>query len=281
VKYLEGDLVQLSRQANKRGINPATHGARTKKALELYIKKTPWPIIITQKTIILVADAMIQNFDNSKWSIFLFLARPIDENEATILPPYFRLGSEHTHGGWTQALSTISEETKKRIVAFVCDGANEAVSRAKKAGWIIQRCHFHILFRIANYLRPPGPFARNTALAEKIYPLVYVILYDSDEHEVQIAISALEEILPKIRSEGLKTTLSGFTKHYKDYRAYIYFPKYNLPTTSNSGETLIRQMRKLLSRAHGYRTINSFQKWLEALCKHRKRIMCNGKIQQH
>lgn len=280
VRYLEGDSVQLTRQANQRDIAPATYTARTRKSLELYIKKTPWPDV-PQKPLVLVADAMIQTIDDYMWSIFLFLARPVDEEDGIILPPYVRLGSEHKHGGWTKAFASIPQETKDRIVAFVSDGAIEATSQAKKHGWIIQRCQFHLLFRISNYLRPPGPLSRNIPLASRVYPPVYTVLYDNDELEAEMAVQKLKELMPHIRSQGLKTTLSGFIKHYRDYRAYIYFPQYNLPVTSNSGETLVRQMRDLLSRAHGYRTMDSYQKWLEAVLKYRKTIVCKGKNQQH
>lgn len=280
--YLDGESVQLYRQARNKKKEPATYSARVRKTLSAFIKDTPWPSVSTNAPIVLVVDAMLQSFDKKMWSIFLFLARPADSDRAVILPPFIREGSEHKHGGWKNALGSIPERIKSLTVALVSDGAPEAISQAKKLGWIIQRCHFHLFLRMSNYLRPPGPLARNIPLASKIYPSLYVILYEPNEEKAVASVEHLKQILPNIRSEGLKTTLSGFIKHYRDYRAYLYFPEYNLPTTSNSGEALVKQIRKLLSRAHGFRTITSFKKWTESLLKFKKTISCKGsKIQQN
>lgn len=277
-RYLDGKITSLIHQARNRSIKPAAYSARLRNTLNKFLIRTPWPSI-PDTSLIIIADALIQNIDGKIWTTYLFLVRPIRGKQAIILPPYTRFGSEHCHGGWKEAFNTIPQHVKNRVIAFVSDGAQEAIREARIQGWHIQRCHFHLLFRIANYVRP-GPLSRNRALAQKLYPLVYTVLYNPDEACAETAVNKLEEIISKIRSESLKTTISGFVKHYEDYRAYLRIPEYNLPATSNSAEAFIGQIRRLFFRARGYRTITSYQKWIEALCKYRKTIACNGKINQ-
>jgi len=278
--YVQNDSIGIVRQAEKKKICAAAYSARIRRTLTPYLLRMPWPTV-PPGPLILITDAFIQHIAGGIWTVYLFLVRPIQSQKAFILPPYIRYGKEHVHGGWTHALDSLSQEVKERIVAMVSDGAREACVYAKRQGWLVQRCQFHIKMSIANYVTP-GPLSRHKDLAQCIYPLIYTVLYSTEEKEVASSIVALQDMLPGVRSRKLKKVLSGFTKNYQDYRTYIRVPQYNLPITSNSAEAWVRDIRTLLSRSRGFRTTASFQKWLEALCKNKKSIMCRGgKNQQH
>lgn len=277
-RYLEGSIAPLVHHAQSRAIEPATYSARLRKTLDAFLKCTPWPAV-PNEPLIMVADAMIQAINKEQWTTYLFLVRPVHDIQAIILPPYTRRGAEHQHGGWTEALESLPKPIKNNIIAFISDGAGEAIGNARRQKWYIQRCHFHLLKSIANYVRP-GPLSRHRPLAQQIYYLVYIILYDYDEERVDAAVTLLKELIPTIRSMSLQKVISGFTTQYADYRTYLYIPDYNLPATSNSAEALVGQIRSLFFRARGFRTIASYTKWIEALCKCRQTITCNGKKYQ-
>lgn len=241
---------------------------------------TPWPEIPNGE-LILLCDALMQSFEGRIWTLYIFWVRSTTDTRAVILPPVFRPGREASRGGWTAAFATVSDSIKKNIIALISDGAGEACRQAPKEGWILQRCQFHLLMSIANYVRP-GILSRHKKLAEQIYPRVYTILYDSPEHEVRRALGELEDlVLPLIRSKKLTTIISGFLKHYRDYRSYLMYPQYALPATTSSAESFISQIQGLLYRARGFRTPQSFIKWIEAFFKHQKSITCNGRNQQN
>lgn len=277
-RYLDGGTAPLVHHARNHSIEAATYSARFRKTLNAFIKRTPWPAI-PDAPLIMVADALIQNINGEMWTTHLFFVRPVDSVQAIILPSYTQPGSEHCSGGWRRAFSALPPHIENRVVAFVSDGAKEAIGEARRRGWHIQRCHFHLLLRIANYVRP-GPLARNRPLGRRLYPLVYTVLYDQDREKVEAAVASLQELVLALRSKSLQTTISGFIQNYQDYRTYLYIAEYNLPVTTNSAEAFIGHIRRLFSRARGFRTITSYQKWLEALCKYRKTIRCNGKLYQ-
>ena len=276
--YLENQNRPLKSLAKKQKLTVAACQIRLKQILLKYVKQIAWPKIPPGKFII-IADAFLQNIAGRPYAIFLIILRPINSNQAIIIPPGIRSGSEHTAGGWQAAFDQLPIAVKKRALALVCDGAPSLVGQAKKQGWILQRCHFHHRFRLNNYVRS-GPLSRHRQAGIQIQKLTDVVLLNEDELKVKMAIKKLKLMQPKLFSQNLKTVVSGFVKHYQDYRQYLYYPQLNLPNTSNSMESLVSQVRGLQSKARGFRTLKSFTLWLEALLKFTKSITCNGKKNQ-
>lgn len=278
--YLDGYLLPPRKRASSRDLTRQAHSARMSLLRDKFRAHTPWPEI-PEGNLILLCDALMQSFTGQIWTLYLFLVRSINDARAIILPPVFRPGREASRGGWTNALAAVPDSVKKSVVALISDGAVETCQRAAEEGWILQRCQFHLLMSIANYVRS-GPLSRHKKLAEQIYPRVYTILYDSSEDDVRRALSELEiQVLPLIRSPKLITVISGFLKHYRDYRSYLKYPQYALPATTGSVESFISQIRELLCRVKGFRTPKSFIKWIETFFKHQKSITCNGRNQQN
>jgi hypothetical protein len=249
-------------------------------ARDAYIAHTPW-LSIPEGKLILLCDALLQTFEGVIWTMYVFFVRPLHGDQAVILPPFFRQGRETSRGGWTSAFATIPADVKKRICALVCDGAHGARREAWKADWVLQRCHFHLLISIANYVRP-GPLSRHKNLASEIYPRVRVLLYERDREVVERSLHELEiVVLPLIRTRKLRMILFGFLKNYEEYRAYLLYPAYALPTTTSSAESFFSRVRRLLFWTRGFRTPDAFCKWFEAFCKKEKTITYNGKSPQN
>jgi hypothetical protein len=147
-----------------------------------------------------VADALIQTIKSKPWTIYFILVRPLKTNQAIILPPLLRAGTENGQGGWVSVFKKIPVKVKKRILALTCDGSTTLVSLAKRENWRIQRCHFHLRWRIANYVRTgftQDPFL-STYIADIIIakhrngPVGKVELY-FDEHIASFRNLAKEE----------------------------------------------------------------------------------------
>lgn len=278
--YLKGGLLSPRKQKDSNGLTRQAQSARMSLLRDKFCLNTSWPEVPGGK-LVLVCDALMQSFAGSIWTLYMFWARSIAGTQAVILPPVFRPGREASRGGWSMAFAAIMDSVKNNVVALISDGAAEACRQASNHGWILQRCQFHLLMSVANYVRP-GPLSRHKKLAEQIYPRIYTILYDSPEDDIQGALSELETlVLPQIRSPKLITIISGFLNHYRDYRSYLKYPQYALPATTGSAESFISQIRGLLWRTRGFRTPKSFIKWIEAFLKHQKSIRCNGRNQQN
>lgn len=268
-QYFEGHL--KSSRIEKR-----TLSARLRLLLKKFNTETPWSKI-PEGPLIVIADGLIQFFKGKKYTVYFLLFRSIEGQKAFIFPPYMRAGGEIVLG-WEEAFSLIPDEIFHRIEALVCDGHGGLVRLARKHQWILQRCHFHLLARIAHNVSF-GPLGKTRDFGIRIRRLVQIVLYQENISAVFLALEALEKIYKTITSRNFKTVISGFLNHYSDFRAYLKFPKYFLPITSNSAEFLNAQIRRLQYRARGFRTPQSLFSWIQGFCKYQKFITCRGKNQ--
>lgn len=251
-----------------------TFSARLRLILEKFNAETPWPKI-PDGPLIVVADGLIEYFGNEKYAVYFILIRSISSSKAVIFPPYM---SEWGEVDWQGAFAQLPNEVIGRICSLVCDGHSGLISLAQRHGWKLQRCHFHLLHRIG-HCASFGSLNKTKGIGLRIKNLVQVVLYNKDPEAISLALESLNEIKQGITSKAFKIVISGFLKHYEDFRTYLNYPQYFLPTTSNSAETLNAQIRDLQYRAKGFRTPKSLFSWITGFCKYRKFVTCRGKNQ--
>lgn len=239
---------------------------------DLFIKKTPWPQV-PEGALIIVADAVVEMIEGNWRTVYLVLARSVSGSTAVILPPLILLGGESPRG-WHEAFGKIQLSITGRIIAVICDGHRGILFEARDRHWIVQRCHFHLLARIQSR-RSRFAIARHKEEASAIFHHVNVVLKSTNEKALQESLNILEEIGWLSKSREIRTVLSGFITKYKDFRSYLIYPELNLPTTSNSAESLASMIGHLKIRMRGFPTLHSFTKWILALLKFRQRIKCN------
>ena len=235
-----------------------------------------WPTF-PEGELILIADAMIEYIHGIPHTFYFLLIRSTNGNKASIGPFSVRINEGEGYEGWAQALQQLNPEVQKRIRVLVCDGVQSLIGIGKNRGWLIQRCQFHLRARISHYCSPRR-FGKRPKYAKQIQKLVVIILTNRQPSIIQKALEQMKEIKEQTTSKSFKTVLSGFLKHYQDYRTYLYYPEYHLPVTSNSAEFLIGQIRDLQYRARGFKSLKSLSSWIECYCKYTQTITCNGKL---
>ena len=223
---------------------------------------------------ILIADAIWYRVRGKKQTIYVLLVRPVDGIEAVIVPPVVCEGHESIDG-WEAAYRTLPESLKRRICALVCDGGTGLVALARRKHLLLQRCQFHLLCAVQNYLTT-GPRSQNRIHAMTVLTLVQRVV-STPENEAQKAMHALGEVYRVARSRGLRRVLGGLRLHWRGYRTYLAHPKLRLPATSNTAESCIQGIRDLMYRCRGFRTTSSLTLWLTAFARFKKTIRCNGK----
>lgn len=268
IKYLNGDSAKSSLERH-------TRAARLRKLLRVFNEKTSWHPI-PNGPLIIIADGLVEYFNGKQYTLYLMLLRGVFVTQAVILPPYLKIGAE-SGPGWDEAFVRLPKKTHERIVALVCDGRTGLIAVGQKFGWLIQRCHFHLLARIARCMSF-GALGKKRKQALWLRKLIQCVLY-RNQAKIVSALDQLRAIKPTISSPAFRTVISGFLRNYKDFRTYLEFPLYRLPTTSNTAEHLVGLIRDLQYRARGFRTPESFLAWATALCKHRKTVTCRPKIQ--
>ncbi|MFH2231789.1 MAG: hypothetical protein ABII13_01280 [Patescibacteria group bacterium] len=227
--------------------------------------------------LIAVADAIWYRIRREKYTIYVILLRPISSSSATIRPPVVIHGHEDLDG-WKKAFDSLLRMVQNRTIAMVCDGGKGLVSLAKSRKWILQRCHFHLIAAVQNYLTT-GPRSKNPEYAQRVHQIVKDLLHARDPQQIATLSQDIQNIHDNSKSKGLRRVLRGLLKDLPDYHTYHRYPGLNLPATSNSVESCIRCMRDLMSRCRGFRSKQTLIQWLTAFSLYKETIKCRGKNQ--
>lgn len=270
----------MRQQAKARGIGKSSIGRLTSRSLVAYVRhwKSAWiNLVAPEGHLVLVADAIWYRVAGVKHTIYCMLLRPRDGDQAVILPPIMTIGHEDI-AGWLQALCAVPEDIQSRIGAVVCDGGTGIVALARRHNWLLQRCQFHLLSAVQNYLTT-GPRSKHPDLARRVMHDVQAVLSADSLDSAREHRARLSELCRTTRSRGLRRVLSGLELNMNDYRACFLHPEWRLPATSNTAESFIQCVRDLMYRCRGFRTKERLALWLRALALHKKTIWCRPKNQ--
>lgn len=274
-RYLDHRTPSLRGLARQRNLPEWFLKYRLKISRRKFVSKTSWPPLPQDEPLLAIADAAIQFVEGSFYTFYFILIRRVNDDFACPAPPYIRKGSE-VAAGWYEAFRLLPEGTESSILALICDGHGGLTSLGKQRHWIVQRCHFHLIARIQSR-RSKWKFSRHRAEGKLIYKLVKKVLTIKREKSIPKYLSKIKQLaLLPTTSWELKTTLLGFTKHYRDYRSYIYHPELHLPRTTNAIESVIGGIRNICRRAKGFRTLESFTNWTVAFLKAKRKFKCRG-----
>lgn len=276
-RYLNHERVPLARERRGATVS-ASRSARLRKERDEFNKKQVWHPV-PDGPLILIADAIVKYRKGSWHTWFFMFLRAVESEDAIILPPYYAGGRE-VCSEWCSALETIHPDTLKRVKALVSDGHRGLMSFALWHDWLVQRCHIHLIMAI-QARRSRWSMGRKRSEGEEIFMLTNCVLKNPCREEARRALSRIEEIGWTSKSKMLKKVLQGFVTSAEDYRTYLNHPELNLPTTSNTAESLNALVDDFCSRARGFRTVASLNAWIIALCKERGTIKCRGKYPQN
>lgn len=238
-------------------------------------EKLPWPHYSRLGPVIIIADAFLQYIESVWYTWYCILVRPVDGEDAVILKPFCRKGTEVALG-WHEAFAAVPEDLLSRTRALVCDGHNGLILEARRRTWLIQRCHFHLIARLQQK-RSRWIRGFHQEEGRKINAFAMKALETRSARVLAQSLTHLAVIRSKTASRDIRRMISGFLSNYHDYRTYLYHPELRLPTTSNTAEAFVGLVRELCRRARGFRTVRTMDQWIEALVKVRKVIKCRGK----
>ena len=203
--------------------------------------------------------------------------RPINSAKAVLLPPVFLPGSE-IGKKWEIVLDTIPQEVSVRIVALVCDGITGLQNSSRRRNWIVQRCNFHCIKVIRKFRGRVNSTVKNKKLREDLYQSIRQAMIVPYGEDYITSINHIKELLADVNCpKCFRGYGNDFLRHREEFRAYIRYPKYNLPFTNSAMENLCGSVRDLLRRSRGFKTKKSLENWISVFIKMKKEITCNGK----
>lgn len=242
----------------------------------LFLKKDEWQKLLSNKVkLIAIADALWHRVDGKRITIYVIFLRPINKEVAVICPPIFV--SEHENRfGWETAFLSLPESILSSIVALVCDGHTALVAIGRKNGWLVQRCHFHLIANLQMYLGP-----RRSPRSIAVISIVRRLITSLDKKIIEETFNKIQLIHKQSYSRGTNRVLGGLLTNYQDFQTYLIFPELNLPATTNVAESCMSGLRGLLRQCRGFRSQEAMQNWITGYILWKQTIKCNGKHQQN
>jgi len=277
-RYLRGEDAASAAIARKRLRSADAVERVVRRSREQFFAHAPWPLVPDAVPLIAIADALMVRTEKRVCVIYLILVRPVAANRAVIMQPLIQEGKESWQG-WQDAFAALPCDVRHRIAALVCDGHRGLYSVALRHKWHIQFCVFHIIAKIQGR-RSQSRYGRHRAEGTRIMAQVRTILMSARNEEVMSALKELDAFRMSTHSPQLKRYLSAFIRRHHLWRTYLEYPELRLPRTSNTAESLVCIIRKMLNRAHGFRTRSSLTQWINALIKERQSMTCNSGVRQ-
>lgn len=225
--------------------------------------------------LILLGDGLWFSFKAQEWVLYVVALKSVNKPEAIILDPLLLAGKENYEGWQKTVKQIIPKSIKKRIIAFVSDNFRGSKKLSYEENWIHQLCHFHLLARLQAVRGKRKTTLSNRNLREKIYQNIHLALQTQDEKELKLIRQRLRRwIRHRNQPKKIGSIAREFLREIKSYRAYLSYPELNLPTTTNSIESLNTKIRKT---TRNLKNPESVQLWAVALIRMLVTITCNGK----
>ncbi len=227
--------------------------------------------------LVLLADGLWFRFQREPWVLYLMAVKPCGHNRAVFLDPVLLPGREDV-GQWAAVFQTIPRPLAPRIQALVCDSVRGIKGLARRQGWVLQLCHFHLLSRLQARRGHRKAAIGGVPVREAAYQLVRQALEVPEGPPLARVVRRLQALLRQpFPSRRLRMVVREFLRERHSYRAYRLHPELDLPATTNAVEAMGRLLRDLVRRARNFRSPRALEQWVIAFIRHRPEVTCNGK----
>lgn len=264
----------LSPWFNRQQLTIGALSFRLRRTMERYLESNK-PNIAPSGQLILIIDALWFLFNGKRWTLYLLAVRAISQDRAVILEPVLCQGREN-YKTWSATILSLPADVRNCTVAVVCDGFRGTDRIARDNGWIVQRCHFHLLSQL-QVNRGRWKQLADSKQREQIYLAVRKILLAKPE-KLNRCVKELTALLVKNNCpKRLGAIAREFLRRLDQFRSYRNYPELRLPNTTNSIESFNKIIR---SRCRHLRTPKSLLLRTNVLIRMRKTITCNPKLFQ-
>lgn len=268
------DKLTLTQVARLRKRSMTTVKERQRGALDAALRQ-PWSAHIPCGRLILVSDGLWFTVDEERWVAYLCALRSVSGDRAVFLRPILKPGHE-CEERWREVIEGISPSVHCRISAWVSDSVRGVEVIAAERGWVLQRCHAHLLRRVADVM---GTRKRLRWLAGRRLAAVRVrdLITASDPRAARRSLRRLAHDLEcptKVRG-----VIREALRRRDEYRSYLTHHDLRLPTTTNTVEGMNARIRELAGRSRGFRTQAALERWLIGFVRCNPTAMCRPKQQ--
>lgn len=264
----------LSPRFNRQQLTEGALSIRLRRTMEKFLERIK-PNTAPRGRLILVIDALWYLFGGKRWTLYLMALRATHQDKAIIIEPVLCQGREN-YDDWQAAIASIPAATRQRTVALVSDGFRGSDRIARDHGWIMQRCHFHLIAQL-QVNRGHWKQLRDSKQREAVYQAIRNVL-TARPKKLKRYVHHLTILLEKNDCpKRLGMIGREFLRRLDQFRSYQNFPDLCLPHTTNSIESFNNIIR---SRCRHLRTPGSLLLRTKVIIRMRKTITCKPKIFQ-
>lgn len=269
-KYTLRHLLQ-----RRSGLHPQTFRYRFRQVLRRFVNG-PNPQQIPPGPLILLADGLWFYFHNEPWVLYLTALRSVSGKIAVFLDPVLLRGREGAYQ-WKQVLNTIPSESQSRIRVLVADNLQGMKRTAQQNGWILQLCHFHLISKLQIQRGRARRALKGGGVREEIYQNIRKSIATPDELHLNTLLARLTLLANTFcGTQRIQAAVREFLHSVRYYRSYRKYPELNIPTTTNTVESMCSIVRDLLRRNHCASSPKSLLRWATAQIRMRQTLTCNG-----
>jgi hypothetical protein len=225
---------------------------------------------------VLLADGLWFEFDGAPWVLYLTALRSCTGKHAVFLDPRLFPGKEGA-SRWQQVVATLPSPARRRIRAMVVDNLPGMQRLAKRYGWVLQLCHFHLIMKLQVRRRGVRYALRGGAVRQELDALVRRAIALPDGRRLHRTLLRLCRLSASdCGTLRIQTTVREFLQRAMFYRTYLKHPALNLPKTTNAVESMGRLVREMFRRNRAGSNPASLLRWATAFIRMRPHITCNG-----
>lgn len=248
---------------------------RHERNLDILLRKLP-KSVAPRGSLIAVIDGLAIRLNKQHFTLYQILLRSVKERHAIPMEPVILSGWEHKDK-WDYTFKSLPVSVQKRIKAVVSDGIVGIEPLIQRKGWIIQRCHFHLLKMLQSLRGKRWSTVTHKFLREEIYQSVLKALATADKQEAERLLEQIKLLVKRPECpKWINLRVGGFIMRYSAFRAYRDYPELNLPTTTNSTECVFNKLTETIRLTRGFSSSQSFEKWVKVQIRNMKSIKCNG-----
>jgi len=231
-------------------------------------------ITIKGVELILVVDAQWHYFlvmgKRKMWTLYFMAIKSVQSDTVTVFDPVLRRGKENANA-WREVIGGLPESVKMRVIAMVSDGLRGMSTIAHENGWVIQRCHFHILSALQKR-RGKRASTYGRKVREEIYNSVKLSLVDDSAWRLKRIYKRLGVLSKKGECpRAMRMIVREFLRRPHEFRAYLDYPELRLPTTVNTMESVNSFVRE---KTKTVKTPEAWYKWAVACARIKSKFTC-------
>lgn len=228
-------------------------------------------------SLILLIDGFWIKICGVRYIVYCVAVRPVNGIVAFLLPPVVLHGVE-TSIKWRSVIQNIPQDIYIRCKVIVCDG----LTGLHNQGLPLQRCHVHMFRVFYRFLGLKNRNVKHKVLRRNIWNTLRKAVSEPDpklyqEHRKKLVAYSKRQECPK----WIMRQLHEYLRHDDSFRTYLTHPKWKLPNTNNTMESLCALLRKRFSLSRGFRTLPAAIRWVLVLIIQKKTVVCRPSIQQN